>query len=112
MVKEQFWVDELTGEIRQHNKPSGSHPWRCYDSLNNAREYATIIEKRVKEEKKLEKERKKSHNDNRQDTGKSKFHGIYCLLIGWWLATFLICCIVPLFFKGGRKLIKKAFGIW
>jgi len=41
-----------------------------------------------------------------------KFHWLYCLLIGWWLAMVLVCCIVPLFFRGGRRLIKKAFGIW
>ena len=110
MVKEEFWVDELTGEINPH-KPAGSHPCHCYDNLYDARRYAAIIEKKVKQEKKQEKERKKSLN-NGQDGGKGKFHGIYCLLVGWWLATFLICCIVPLFFKGGRKLIAKAFGIW
>jgi len=111
MVKEQFWVDELTGEIHHHNNPGGSHPYRCYDDLGNAREYSAIIKKKLKQDKEQDKERKKSNN-NVQTGGKGKFHGLYCLLVGWWLATFLICCIVPLFFKGGRKLIKKAFGIW
>jgi len=46
------------------------------------------------------------------DEKKEKLHGLYCLLVGWWLAMFIACMIVPLFLKGGRKLIKKAFGIW
>jgi len=57
-------------------------------------------------------ERKRNKEDNSQRNGKGRLHGLYCLLIGWWLSMFLICCIVPLFFPGGRRLIKKAFGIW
>ena len=47
-----------------------------------------------------------------QGGGGTRFHGLYCLLVGWWLSMFLICMIFPLFFSGGRRLIKKAFGIW
>jgi hypothetical protein len=24
----------------------------------------------------------------------------------------LVCCVIPLLFSGGRRLIKKAFGFW
>ena len=57
------------------------------------------------------KETKMNIKQNRNEGG-TRFHFLYCLLIGWWLSMMLICFIVPLFFPGGRRLIKKAFGIW
>jgi hypothetical protein len=57
------------------------------------------------------KETKKNLRNN-DSGGGSRFHGLYCLLVGWWLAMIIACCVVPLFFPGGRRLIKKAFGIW
>ena len=65
--------------------------------------------------KKCKNEAKGGNNQNAQgdnNSGSTKFHGLYCLLIGWWLSMFLICMIFPLFSSGGRSLIKKAFGIW
>jgi len=58
------------------------------------------------------KQLKNQKRANNKQAGKSNFHGIYCLLIGWWVGLILICCIVPLFSQGGRSLIKKAFGFW
>jgi len=49
---------------------------------------------------------------NQSGSSGGKFHGLYCLLVGWWLSMFLVCMVFPLFFRGGRSLIKKAFGIW
>jgi len=63
-------------------------------------------------ERQLREQKKQAKQSKNRESGKGNFHGLYCLLIGWWLAMFLVCCIVPLFFSGGRKLIKKAFGIW
>lgn len=60
----------------------------------------------------MDQEARRQRREARRQNGKGSFHGLYCLLVGWWLAMFLICCIVPLFFEGGRSLIKKAFGIW
>ena len=57
------------------------------------------------------KEAKRNQRES-NNSGSTKFHGLYCLCIGWLLAALLVCCIVPIFFAGGRKLIKKAFGIW
>jgi uncharacterized membrane protein YvbJ len=58
------------------------------------------------------KETKRNLRDNNNSGGGSKFHLLYGLLVGWWLAMILVACIVPLFFSGGRRLIKKVFGIW
>jgi len=74
-----------------------------------AEKQTLLMERQAREQKKQQKRARQSEN---RENGKGNFHGLYCLLIGWWLAMFLICCIVPLFFSGGRKLIKKAFGIW
>ena len=68
-------------------------------------------------QKKVAKEQARANRDrnNQRDSnsnGETRFHGLYCLLIGWWLAMFLVCLIIPLFSNGGRKLIKKSFGIW
>ena len=74
-----------------------------------AEKQTRIMERQAREQKKQQKRAKQQEN---RESGKGSFHGLYCLLIGWWLAIFLICCIVPLFFSGGRRFIKKAFGIW
>jgi len=58
------------------------------------------------------KETKKRLRESNNSDGGSKFHFLYCLCIGWWLSMLLVCMIFPLFFRGGRRLIKKAFGIW
>jgi len=42
----------------------------------------------------------------------TRMHWGYFFLVGWWLGLMLVCTILPLFFKGGRGLVKKAFGVW
>ena len=76
----------------------------CRRAMKDAAELTRL---QTKETKKRMRE-----SNNSGGGGSGRFHGIYCLLIGWWLAAFLAMLIVPLFFRGGRRLIKKAFGIW
>jgi hypothetical protein len=68
-----------------------------------------IMQKQANEQKWAAKDAKRQQN---KQAGKSNFHGLYCLVVGWWLSLILICIIVPLFFSGGRSLIKRAFGFW
>ena len=70
---------------------------------------AKEVEEKLNRERLKNEQRKSRENSNSSGT---RFHGLYCLLVGWWLAMVIACMIVPLFFKGGRRLIKKAFGIW
>ena len=103
----ECWVDEDSGEIFKNGKPfAGDAKYKTYrrfDGIGPAEEYSKTIKKRNKPNK------SSSSNDGGDGV---KFHGLYCLLVGWWLAMVIVCMILPLFFKGGRKLIKKAFGIW
>ena len=55
--------------------------------------------------------RKQRNLEEDQQNGRIRFRVIYFLLIGWWLGMMLAMMIVPLFFAGGRRLIKKAFGV-
>jgi len=102
----ECWVDEDSGEIFKNGKPfAGDAKYKTYrrfDGIGPAEEYSKTIKKRNKPNK----------SSSSNDGGGGKFHGLYCLLVGWWLAMVIVCMILPLFFKGGRKLIKKAFGIW
>ena len=104
----EVWVDEESGEIHRNGKPfTGNAQYRTYrrfEGLGPAEAYSKTIKKRNKPDK--------SSGSNDSGGGSGKFHGLYCLLVGWWLAMVITCMIVPLFFKGGRRLIKKAFGIW
>lgn len=70
-----------------------------------AKEQTRIMQR---QEYEANKERKRQRREN----GKTRFHFIYFLFIGCWLSLFLVAMIFPLFFSGGRRLIKKAFGIW
>lgn len=77
---------------------------------SRAAEEQTRIMRR--QEYEANKEKKRQRREENRQSGKGNFHGLYCLLVGWWLAMFLICMIAPVFFRGGRNLIKKVFGIW
>ena len=75
--------------------------FRCRGAQDDAEKLTRL---QIKNEKKRQRE---GNSD-----GGTRLHGLYCLLVGWWLAMILSFCIVPLFFPGGRRLIKKVFGIW
>jgi Flp pilus assembly protein TadB len=79
------------------------------DQAAAAQKQTEILQRQEYDRKRVEKKARRNANTQ---AGKANFHGLYCLLIGWWLSVFLVCIIVPLFFPGGRLLIKKAFGIW
>jgi len=103
----EHWVDEASGDIFRSKPFAGNAQYKTYRHFDNstaAEDYSKMIKQRNKPDK--------SSSKNESGGGSGKFHGLYCLLVGWWLSMLLICCIVPLFFKGGRRLIKKAFGIW
>jgi len=121
-----IYIDETDGS-RTSWKPS-SHPFRAFSDSDwvQASNYQEMVKKRLEQEKKLNQqtealerqaglqknaERRERRLQNKQ-SGRGKFHGLYCLLFGWWLAMLLVCCIFPLFSSGGRSLIKKVFGIW
>jgi len=92
-----------------------AHCPKCGEYVNNPGQVCGACNNAMKNEAELTrlkiKETKKNIRNN-SDGGGARFHGLYCLCIGWWLAIILACCIVPLCFAGGRRLIKKAFGIW
>ena len=48
----------------------------------------------------------------RKSKSSVKMHWKYFMFGGFIIGLFLICCIFPLLFPGGRSLIKKAFGYW
>jgi len=79
---------------------------RCGKYVNNEGEVCGSCRSAINNTDKLTKRKLKESNSG------TRLHGLYCLLIGWWLAMFIAILIVPLFFSGGRSLIKKAFGIW
>jgi hypothetical protein len=108
-----FYVNEVTGEaVGSSSEPSRMGPWRKFDfDSTEAKKYAKSIKQRYNAQKNSEKEAKQAKRSAKSKSGEH-LHGLYCVLVGWWLALVLICIIVPLFFRGGRLLIKKAFGIW
>ena len=115
-----YYVNEINGEWREW-KFTGNDPCRTFSDRRQAAEYSNMIKKRIENEENLKKQLKNSQKQESEfnqesgsyiKTGNGKFHFIYCLIIGWWLALMLVCFIFPLFFRSGRSLIKKAFGIW
>jgi len=79
------------------------------DQAAAAQKQTEILQRQEWDRKSAEKRAKRNAN---KQAGKANFHGLYCLIIGWWLSMFLVCMIIPLFFAGGRSLIKKFFGFW
>ena len=127
-----YWVDEkssyptvISNYESTRNMAGNSQNWVRFTDSQEAHNFTkTLKNKNYKEKqrerevskkeksKKREKPEKKKNKEENNERGKKRFHLLYCLLVGWWLAPLIISCIVPLFFSGGRRLIKKAFGIW
>jgi hypothetical protein len=128
MPQKYWWVDEKAASpgvtsnyCSERNMAGTSQHWVRFSSSSEAHAFVKNLKKKHSDERKQNQRNKqhegKQNRDNEKkvknnESGKARFHGLYCLCIGWWLAMLLVCCIVPLFSNGGRRLIKKAFGFW
>lgn len=53
-----------------------------------------------------------SNSQQSNPTGTPRMHWIFFIFLGMGLGTAVACLILPLFFKGGRKLVAMCYGYW
>ncbi len=98
----------------EYGEPPSGHYLVNFNSpyVQNKLKLIKSKNERIKEQKSYSPEENNDEENYIQYETVKKMHWKYFVILGWFIGLCLLCTLLPLFFKNGRKIIAKSFGYW